>query len=297
MLKMVARVARRSRPRREPGAARKWGEERMASRNTQRQLAPALSRGIRILELLAQSPRGWSLTDIADELAIAKSSAFGLCATLLSAGLIERASDGAFRLGLRVVEYAKARVGNSSLPSEFYSTWDSLGVFRQEAAILSVRDGVDVVYIACRNSSLPLGVTFQIGMRLPASCTATGKALLATLSDGEIRTLYQNHKLARLTRSSVASIDALLRQLAEVRKRGYSIDDGETRDHMCSFGAAVFDGNSHSAAAGIAISFLKTDLTQPDRAKAARVVREFADTLSRNIGAGGTPQSTATRSR
>lgn len=249
-----------------------------------KQLAPALSRGIEILELLSTKTQGLSLTDIAAELNLAKSTVFGLCKTLLEAGLVERNSAGSFRLGLRVLEYANARIGSLNISEEFHSAWDLLDVFRQEAVVMSVRDKADVVYLVCRNSPLPLGVTFKVGMRLPASCTATGKALLATLTDTEIRALYQKHKLIRLTRSSVASVDALLRQLDQVRKSGVSFDDGETREHMCSFGAPVYDSNSQSALAGVAISFFKADLSNPVRAKAIETVREFAKILSRNIG-------------
>lgn len=254
------------------------------SRST-RDLAPALSRGIRILELMAASPRAWTMSEIAQELKIPKSSAFGLCSTLVRADLLEKQADGTYRLGLRLVDLASARLRSSDLPSEFYAAWDSLDVFRQEAAVLSVRDGVDAIYVACRNSSLPLGITFRIGMRLPASCTATGKAMLSSLPDAEVRALYEGRRLERPTQHSVASVRALLQQLAEVRKRGYSVDDGETREHMCSFGAPVFDDTSECAIAGVAISFLKADITREKATQAARVIVEFAARLSRMLGA------------
>lgn len=225
-----------------------------------------------------------SLTEIATELKLAKSSVFGLCTTLIDANLIERSTDGSFRLGVRVLDYANARIGSMSISAEFHSVWDSLDVFRQEAVIMSVRDRAEVVYLVCRNSPLPLGVTFKVGMRLPASCTATGKALLAALPDKEVRALYKEHKLVRFTKNSVGSVDALLRQLAQVRKTGVSIDDGETREHMCSFGASVYDFNSQSAIAGVAISFFKADLSNSIRSKAIETVREFSKILSRSIG-------------
>ena len=260
-----------------------------------RELAPALARGIGILELIAASRRTWSLTEIASKLEIAKSSVFGLCATLQSAGLLDRQGDGTYRLGLGLVDLANARLEDSDLPGAFYTTWDSLGVFRQEAVILSVRDAADMVYVACRNSPLPLGVTFRIGMRLPACCTATGKACLSTLSDDAVRAIYQKDKLVQLTTAGVASVDALIAQLAIVRRNGYSIDDGETREHMCSFGAPVFDRGHGSAVAGVAISFLKANLDAATRARAATVVKEFAAQLSRSLGASRVTSSPAAK--
>jgi DNA-binding IclR family transcriptional regulator len=247
-------------------------------------VAPALARGVRILELIAASRRSWSLTEIGRELGIAKSSVFGLCHTLVSAGMLERQGDGAYRLGLKLVDLANARLEDSDLPSAFHATWNALGVFRQEAVILSVRDGADMVYIGCRNSPLPLGVTFRIGMRLPACCTATGKACLSTLSDDAVRAIYEKHRLVRLTAAGVASVDALLAQLAVIRKRGYSIDDGETREHMCSFGSPVFDRDHAAAVAGVAISFLKATVDADTRTRAPAVVKEFAAQLSKSLG-------------
>ena len=264
------------------------GSDKIRANTKPRELAPALARGIGILELIAASRRTWSLTEIASKLGLAKSSVFGLCATLQSAGLLDRRGDGTYRLGLRLVDLANARLEDSDLPGAFYATWDSLGVFRQEAVILSVRDSADMVYVACRNSPLPLGVTFRIGMRLPACCTATGKACLSTLGDDAVRAIYTKEKLVRLTDAGVASVDALLAQLAQVRKNGYSIDDGETREHMCSFGAPVFDRGQPSAVAGVAISFLKANLDAATRARAAAVVKEFAAQLSRSLGASPT---------
>ncbi len=250
-----------------------------------RELAPALARGIQILELIASSRRTWSLTEIATELGIAKSSVFGLCGTLQAAGLLDRRSDGTYRLGIKLVDLANARLEDSDLASAFYATLESLGAFHQEAVILSIRDGADIVYVACRNSPLPLGVTFRIGMRLPACCTATGKASLSTLSDDTVRSIYARHKLVRLTVNGVATVDDLLKQLAAIRRNGYSVDDGETREHMCSFGAPVFDRGQGPAIGGVAISFFKANLDAATRVRAAAKVKEFATRLSRHLGA------------
>lgn len=250
-------------------------------------LVPALWRGIRVLELLATTPRAWTLTEIAQELDIAKSSVHGLCTTLADAGLIERGTDGGYRLGVKVVDLANARLRSTDLPTEFYSIWGELGAFRSQAAVVSVRDGADSVYVACRNSTQPLGVTFRIGMRLPACCTATGKAFLSTLPEEAIHDLYTRHDFVRLTDKSVADASALVEQLREVRARGYSIDDGETREHMCSFGAPVYDQPGDSASAGVAISYFKADLTPSRAEEASQTIRWVAKQLSRRLGGTG----------
>ncbi len=246
----------------------------------ERDLAPALTRGLKILDLIASVGRSVTMTEIAEHLALAKSSAHGLLATLVTAGYLERLPNGAYRLGLRVVHLANARLESADLPAEFYAIWDQHPEFHEEAAVLGVLDGAEVTYIACRNSPHALGVTFRLGMRLPASCTATGKALLSTLSSDEVRAFYSRHELVRLTPASVSSVEQLLEQLEQVRARGYSIDDGETRDHMWSVGAPIIAWEGQRAEAATAISFLRSEMTAEKAEKASRFIRLFASALS-----------------
>lgn len=272
---------------RRPGASNRKGEGMADTGRTapQRDLAPALTRGLRILDIVATAGRPVTMTQIAGELGIAKSSVHGLLATLVAAGFLERLPGGGYRLGLRLVDLANARLESLDLPAEFYAVWDRLGDFRQEAAVLAMLDGPDVLYIACRNSTLPLGVTFRIGMRLPACCTATGKALLSTFTDEEVRAFYDTHELARPTQASVSDVESLLGQLRVIRARGYSIDDGETRDHMWSVGAPIRAYDSGRAEAAVAVSFLRSDVTEAKAAKAAAFVRTFASELSQSRNA------------
>lgn len=246
----------------------------------ERDLAPALTRGLKILDLVAGAGRGMTMSEIAEQLEVAKSSAHGLLATLVAAGYLERLPGGSYRLGLRVVHLANARLESSDLPAEFYAIWDQHPEFHEEAAVLAVLDGADVVYIACRNSPHALGVTFRLGMRLPACCTATGKALLSTMSNADVRDFYTRHELSRLTQTSVPDVEHLLKQLDQIRGRGYSIDDGETRDHMWSAGAPILAWEGQRAEAATAISFLRSQMTPQKARKAGEFVRRFASALS-----------------
>jgi DNA-binding IclR family transcriptional regulator len=118
-------------------------------------------------------------------------------------------------------------------------------------------------------------------MRLPAAVTATGKAMLSTLSNREIDELYQGKgSLSDLTSQSVKSLTSLHKQLAQIRKQGYAIDDGETREGMCSFGAPVFARGRNVAVAGVALSFFRADLDKAIRNQAIATLKELAATLS-----------------
>ena len=246
---------------------------------------PSVLRAVQILDTLAGSREPLSLAELTARLGLPKSSILALATSLARTGLVRRMDSGAYRLGTHLVELAHAYLANIDLTQEFASTWDALAMLPGEGVVLALLDGTDVVYVACRNGDSPLGVTYRIGMRLPANCTATGKALLSTQPDERVRALYRGIPLRRLTPHSHKTLRALLADLSEIRLRGYSVDDEETREGMRCIGAPVFDSSGSKAIAAVAVSTLKRDgepgRDQPEIA----AVREFSRVLSKRLGA------------
>lgn len=250
-------------------------------------VVPSVIKAVQILDALAAAKEPMTLAELTQRLKLPKSSVLALCTSLSMTGLLSRHDNGAYRLGMHLVDLSHAYLSNIDLTREFVSTWDALAMLPGEGIVLGVLDGSDVVYVACRNGDQPLGVTYRIGMRLPASCTATGKALLSTLPDERVRTIYRNAKLGQLTPHSHKTLKALLRDLHETRLRGYAIDDEETREGMCCFGAPVFDASGNYAIAAVAVSSLKHPAERGAPHAIPRVVLEFSKALSKRLGATG----------
>lgn len=248
---------------------------------------PSILKAVQILDTLAASREPMSLAELTQRLELPKSSTHALCASLTLSGLLMRQDNGSYRLGTRLVELAQAYLSNVDLTGEFSRTWDELGLLPGEGAVLAVLDGRDVVYVACRNSDRPLGVTYHIGMRLPAHCTATGKALLSTLADDALRDLYRGARLQRLTAYSHGSVKGLIEDLQKIRLRGYAIDDEELREGMRCYGAPVFDSTHSHAAAAVAVSTLKHPDGGEQNEPAIHAVLQFARVLSTRLGATG----------
>jgi IclR family transcriptional regulator, blcABC operon repressor len=246
--------------------------------------APAVVRATRILDLLAQTATPMSLAQLSRLLDVPKSSLHGLCNTLTQLRLISRADNGQMTLGPHVMTWANAFLARSDITQEFFAAWDEFGGLPQETVTLSVLDGDNVVYIACKNGTRPLGVTFRIGMRLPAPYTATGKAILSTLPEDEVRSLFNGAWPMPMTAAGTPSLDAFMQEISEVRARGYSIDAGEVRDGMHCLGAPVFDSSGKRAVAGVAISILSHEINAASESTAGNAIRNFADRLSERLG-------------
>jgi IclR family transcriptional regulator, blcABC operon repressor len=246
---------------------------------------PSVIKAVQILDTLADSRDPMTLAELTGRLLLPKSSVLALCTSLARTGLVHRLDNGSYQLGTHLVDLAHAYLSNIDLTKEFALTWDALAMLPGEGVVLAVQDGRDVVYIACRNGNLPLGVTYRIGMRLPSNCTATGKALLATLPDEQVRALYRGAPLQQLTANSHKTLKALLADLNSVRQQGYAIDDEEVREGMRCIGAPVFDSSGSHAIAAVAVSTVKRPDDEQREHQAVRAVLEFSRVLSKRLGA------------
>lgn len=192
----------------------------------ERDPAPAVTRSLRILSVLAKNPgTPLTLSELARALAIAKSSVANICAALETGGMIERVSGG-YRLGRRTAELGGAFATQFNQIREFFSVCAESEVLRSELVQISMLDGTVAVYLARYEGRGFERFGTPLGSRLPVAQTATGRAMLTRLSDGEIRELFADVDMERPTDRSVRSVDELLSEIQRARKRGYTLDEG-----------------------------------------------------------------------
>jgi DNA-binding IclR family transcriptional regulator len=203
-------------------------------------LAPAVTRAARILDLLAESggePVGPS--ELARRLGLPKSSIANICGALADAGLVRRIATG-FALGRRLAELGGAYLASVDQVQEFYEASRRLPAGSEETVQFAVLDGLEVTYLARHDGRQPVQLTSGIGRRLPAFSTATGKAALASLPEEELAgRLAGLTTLPRATRKAHSTVDELLADLAEIRHRGYAIDDEQTMEGVVCYGVMV----------------------------------------------------------
>jgi DNA-binding IclR family transcriptional regulator len=246
-------------------------------------LVPAVARALTLLDRLARGREPMTLARLASELALPKSSVHGLCTTLVSFGYLRRQADGSFLIGPRVMGLAEAFVAGTDVAQEFNALWSSGRSAPEETVVLSVLSGTEALYVAVRNSARPLGLAFNVGMRLPAYLSGSGKAMLAQLPPDEVRRRFTGQLSARLTSKGPKDLDSLQKELALTRKRGYSIDDEAVREGVYSFGAPVFDA-SGAAVAGIAVCINKVQLGSDRGARHRDAALDVAQRLTARLG-------------
>lgn len=248
------------------------------------QVVPSVLRASRILDALAAGPPTASLATLSRQLGYPRSSTLALCNSLVETGLLQRDADGSYRLGPHILELSRAFLGQTDLPSEFRRAVAESSFLSEQTVVCAVLRGRDVVYVGRRPGASPLAVTYDIGLRLPAHCTASGLAMLATLDGGELDQLYAGvGELERLTDRSITSPTELRQRLAETRRRGYAVDDGETAPAMLCIGAVVRGGEEMVGA--VAVSMPKGARTSAELDADAEELRQLAERVSRGLGA------------
>jgi len=244
-------------------------------------LVPAVARAVALLDRLAQQRRPQTMTRLAADLGLPKSSVHGLCNTLLALGYLRRLDDGSLAIGARVMSLAEAFLASTDVVREFEALWRDEPP--AETAVLTMLDGAEVVYLAVRPGTQPLTLSFTRGMRLPAHLAATGRAMLAALDPAAARARLGGGALAALTPRSLTDRSALADELAATRARGYSTDDEGLRLGVYGLGAAVLDAAGRPIA-GVGICLNKTALEPGELARQTQRVIDAAAELSRRLG-------------
>jgi DNA-binding IclR family transcriptional regulator len=149
-----------------------------------------------------------------------------------------------------------------------------------ETAHLVELQGTDVLFLDCVECSRSVRATARTGQRLPAHCTAAGKAQLAVLPRERLLELYPDEQLEALTPRSTRSRASLLRELDRVRAAGYASNRGESEPDVHAVAAAIRDSDGTLRGA-------ITVAAPPARMKPARMreVAEAAIATAEAIGA------------
>lgn len=245
---------------------------------------PALRRAVNILDHVQESAERLSAADIVKGVNIPKSTGHGLIHVLCELEMLQRHNDGTFSLGTRLSKWGSGFLSNIDLLEAFNSISDEREDLMAYTLTLSVPEKNEVVYIACRNSSSPLGFTFRIGMRLPIIFTATGKAIMSTWTDEEIDHIKRDYTWPKpMTEHSTMSYSKLLQEVEQTRKNGFSIDDCQIRDGMVCLGAPIYN-YSRKAVAGIAVSMMEHEASGERIMHIGSEVKKTAMQLSRLLG-------------
>ncbi|MEV6227933.1 IclR family transcriptional regulator [Saccharopolyspora shandongensis] len=246
-----------------------------------RDLAPAVTRAMRVLDVVGDSMgRALALSEIAKAIGAPKSSTSNLCTALEESGMLRRHADGRYSLGRRTVELGAAYVASFDQVQEFHRLCLESPALSRELVKIALLDGTEVVYLARHEGRPPLQFSARVGARFPAASTAVGNILLSLLDDAEIRTRFDRPgAFPRWTENSVTGIEQLLEKVAVARRNGHAVDDAAVLPGIEGLAVALPSEATYGTMLGLGVSFDQATTTDAQRAELLSELRELRDRL------------------
>jgi DNA-binding IclR family transcriptional regulator len=244
----------------------------------------SLQRAFAILEAVAASPEGINLADLAKQVGLHTSTAFHLVKTMAQLGYVSQVRDSKrYRVGSKLFTLAAGALEENELLALATPVLDRLTAETGESAHFAIRSGNQIVVIARTSGQGLLQLADRAGAPRPAHATALGKVLLSALEPAQIREFLGDEPLRKFTPKTIVEVDALVREIQDVRKTGIGYDDGEFDAEVRCVAVPVHDFTGRVAGA-IGISGAVWRLSLQSLQAKSQQVREAARTLSSELG-------------
>lgn len=242
----------------------------------------SLDRAMALLAELAEAD-GLTLTELAARAAIPTSTAYRMLLTLQRRGMAEfEPSAQLWYVGVETFRIGSAFLRRRKLVDRGREMMQGLVAATGETANLAVAEEDGVVFVSQVETHEAIRAFFRPGTRALFHASGIGKAILAYRSPAQVAATLKRTGLPRFTDRTLTTLPALLADLAEVRARGYAVDDEERNPGMRCVGAPVFN-EFGEAVAGISVSGPTVRVTEDAIARFGPLVRDAAARLTHAI--------------
>ena len=200
----------------------------------------SLRKAIRVLEALTNKENGAGVTELSQEMNLPKSAVHKILSTFKSTGFVDQNLESKkYRLGLRIFELGNIVQSQLELRKIAHPYLYNLSKATNETTYLVVLEKRKIVYVDCVESTARLRSHPVFGEMVPLHCTGVGKAIMAFLPEEEIEKIIREKRLERFTNNTIIDPEVLKRELEDVRKRKYAIDNMEHEEGIRCVGASI----------------------------------------------------------
>lgn len=243
----------------------------------------SVQRAADIISCFHGTPVELSLGEISDTLGLNKSTVHGIISTLCVNGLIEQSSSGKYKLGRMFTASfgSEANTRRMILKEKAQQPMQRLADRSSGSVALFCREGNDLVI---QNRITPSEANYVITVHDsvidPLHTSASGKLLLAALSEEELAAYLERNPLVRVTEHTLCSQEELKEDLEKIRSRQYSTEDEELGTGIYAVSVPIHD-EDHKLYATLSITGL-ADLIRGNE-ELIKELRETAETLSSQV--------------
>lgn len=248
---------------------------------------PAATRALAVLTHLAAAPGPLPAGAIARALGLPRSSTYHLLDAMRESGFVVHiAEEERWGLGVAAFEVGAAYVRHD--PLERFARPILQNLVRAAAptavvAYLGVLHATETLYLV-KAESRHLPIVTEVGVRLPAALTASGRAMLAALPLDQVRADFSTQRAwVDRTGRGPSNWTALRTMLADEREQGWSAEDGFITEGFASVAAPVRN-HLHRPIAAIGVTFISAEVDDGRRRELAAQTMRAAQQLSRRVG-------------
>ncbi len=208
----------------------------------------AVERALDILVCFTAQTPELSMTEIASQVGLHKSTAHRLLATLESKRFVQRdPSNGLYRLGPSLIKLIHVTLNHDDLLQLSIPYLQRLSEEFEENVHLTVLDEIDVVYVHIIESHRQVKLAAALGQSLPAHATASGKAILAFLPEDELLEILAKG-MHQYTQRTINSVDEFMKDRQRILELGYAVSEQEYEPDINALAAPVLDADSYPIA-------------------------------------------------
>lgn len=244
--------------------------------------APALEKGLDILELLAEQPHGLAAKAIADRLGRSMGELFRMLMALERRGFIRRLDDGSYELGLHLFELASRHPPLERLRAAALPEMNRLAELLGQSCHLAVHDDGRILVLARVESPRPWSLMVRIGETYALTRNVSGRVLLA-FQPAALCSAW----LARAAeREEAGPPQGLDRRLASIRATGHEAGPSDAVGGVLNVSCPILGRSGHALAAlTVPLLELQGERIEPDPVITA--VREAARRVATRLGLAG----------
>ena len=249
----------------------------------------SLARGLAILSTFHSDRPLIGVSELSRGLELSRSTVHRYVATLAKLGYLQQDPDSKrYRLGPKVLDLGFSALNSMDLLEVSAPHLRRLSDETQRTVNVAILDGTDVVYIercrAARPGQQEIDLNLHVGARLPAYCTAMGKAILAFVPEEQLEELIARIDFVPRGPNTLTDPKAFREELVKVRAAGIAINDEELAYGLRSIAAPIYS-QSGEVLAALNLAIHRTIVSMDELVERfAPAVTETASAISLSMG-------------
>jgi IclR family pca regulon transcriptional regulator len=214
----------------------------------------SLERGLAILSSFNSDRPLIGVSELSRDLDLSRSTAHRYIATLAQLGYLQQDRDSKrYRLGPKVLDLGFSAINSMDVREISAPHLRQLSDETGYTVNLAILDGIDVVYIERCRSARPgqreIDLNLHVGARLPAYCTAMGKAILAFVPEEQLAEIIERIDFAPRGPNTLTDPEAFRKELEKIRGSGIAVNDEELAYGLRSIAAPIHTHSGEVVAA------------------------------------------------